>query len=96
MANQLPVEVRLAEKMLDYLTGRSAIIQYANKTYSKEFTANAAGWRADGFGQTVNIKKPPRYQSQAGPFISNVQDINIGTMPVTINQWRNVAVQLGG
>lgn len=96
MANQLPVEVRIAEKMLDYLTGRSAVLQYVNKQYNKEFSAEAARWRADGYGQTVNIMKPPRYQSQSGPAITNVQDINIGTIPVTINNWRTVAVQLGG
>ena len=96
MANQIPVEVRIAEKMLEFMDGLSPILQYVNRKYEKEFTADAATWNQLGFGQTINVMKPPRYASQAGPSITNVQDINIGTIPVTINKWRNVAIQLGG
>ena len=97
MANQLPVEVKIAQRLLDYMTGRSAILQYCNKQYNKDFVANPSNW-GEGFGTTVNVPKPPRYLSSEGPAITtgDINDINIGTMPVTINRWRKVPLQLGG
>ena len=74
MGNQVPVEVVIAEKCSEYLDGLSPILQNVNRTYDSSFKAQASTW---GNGQTINVKKPPRYSSQSGPAITSVQDINV-------------------
>lgn len=96
MANQLPVEVRIAKKMREYFTMYSPILSYCNKQYNKEFTADARTFRQDGYGQTINIKNPPRYVLQNGPSVQNPQPVNIGTTPLTINKWYTVEFSMGG
>ena len=96
MPNQIPVEVRIAKKMREYFATYSAIIQYCNKQYNSEWTADARNWRQDGYGQTVNIKSPPRYVLQKGPSVQNPQPINIGTMPLTIDKWYTVEFSMSG
>jgi len=96
MANQLPVEVRIAKKMREYFTAYSPILQYCNKQYNTEWTADARSFRQDGYGQTINIKSPPRYTLQKGPSVQNPQPINIGTIPLTINNWYTVEFSMAG
>jgi hypothetical protein len=93
MPNQIPVEVRIAKKMREYFTMYSPILSYCNKQYNKDFTADGRTW---GFGQTINIKNPPRYSLQNGPSVQNPQPINIGTMPLTINKWYTVEFSMSG
>ncbi len=93
MPNQLPVEVRIAKKMREYFAMYSPILSMCNKQYNKDFTADA---RTFGFGQTINIKNPPRYSLQNGPSVQNPQPVNIGTTPLTINKWYTVEFSMSG
>ena len=96
MANQIATEVRIAKKMREYFTMYSPILRYCNKQYNKEFLADASTFRQDGYGQTINIKNPPRYVLQKGPSVQNPQPVNINTMPLTINNWYTVEFSMGG
>jgi hypothetical protein len=96
MANQIPVEVRIAKKMREYFAMYSPILAYCNKQYNSEWTAEASSFRKDGFGQTINIKNPPRYSLQNGPSVQNPQSVNIGTTPLTINKWYTVMFSMSG
>ena len=96
MSNQLPVEVRIAKKMREYFTAYSPILAYCNKQYNKDLLADGRNFRADGIGQTINIKNPPRYTLQNGPSVQNPQPVNIGTTPFTINKWYTVEFSMSG
>ena len=93
MANQFNTAVIIADKMLEYLDGVSTIATKINTDYKAEFAMTP---EQHSVGQTIYVEKPPRFQSIAGPVISQTETINPPKVPVAINTWRTVAVDLSG
>lgn len=90
MANTFVDTVKVVgDKMLQFLEPDYGIIGDVDRQLESSFEMSK-----ESYGQSVNVPKPPRYVSQAGPVISNVSTINIETIPVTVDKWRNVTVSL--
>lgn len=91
MSNQWNNPVVIADKMLEFFDGVSEVATLINRDYESTFTATK-----ESLGQTIYVEKPPKYSAQNGPVVTAVQDINIGKVPVVINQWKTVPVKLSG
>lgn len=48
----------------------------------------------DENGLTTNIKRPPRFLAKSGAALQ-VQDLVVGTMPLTVDQYKNVHIKVG-
>ena len=91
MGNQWNNPVIIADKMLEFFDGLSEVATKINRDYESSFQMSK-----ESVGQTIYVEKPPRYTSVDGPAIAAVQDINIGKIPVIVNNWKTVAVKLTG
>jgi hypothetical protein len=91
MSNNFPTMVVIADKMLEFFENTITIGTMINRDYETNFQASK-----DSIGQTIQVKKPPRYTAQDGPVIESVQSINTGLIPVTINRWKTVPIKLTG
>lgn len=91
MPNILPTPVIIADKMLEYLFEGSGVIDNVNRDYESEFAMTK-----DAIGKVVMVKNPPRFQSQKGPVISNVQSTNFGLTPFKVDNWSTVPFKLTG
>lgn len=80
----------VVDKMLDYMdnlaTGK--MIGAVNRQFEDALLERR--------GQTFSAKKPPRYESQDGPVISNLQTVNQGRVDVVANIWKTIAIELTG
>jgi P22 coat protein - gene protein 5 len=83
MANTLPNSAIVAREALPILKNMLSFSQNVNRDYEDEFGSNMA--RGYSPGQTINIKKPPRYSYRAGR-VAVPQDTVISTVPLTVNQ----------
>lgn len=83
MANTLPNTAIVAREALPILKNMLSFSQNVNRDYEDEFGSNMA--RGYSPGQTINIKKPPRYSYRAGR-VAVPQDTVISTVPLTVNQ----------
>jgi hypothetical protein len=92
-SNQFNTAVIIADKMLEYFDGVSMIASKINTDYRSDFLLTPEG---HGVGQTIYVEKPPRFQSIAGPAITQTEPINPPKIPVMINTWRTVPVDLSG
>ena len=45
-------------------------------------------------GLTINVKRPPRFLAKSGATLQT-QDIQVGTAPVTVDQYKNVHIEVG-
>ncbi len=79
----------VGDKMLEFLDGYSDLASKVDRSLESSFEMSA-----ESYGQSVNVPKPPRYSSQDGPVISQVSTVNISTIPVAIDQWKNVTISL--
>lgn len=86
--NVLVTPVIVADKMLEYMDNELEIAGKINRQYEKEFKG--------GKGSTVIVTKPPKFIAQDGPAITTTQAINQGKVPVVVDQWKTVAIELGG
>lgn len=48
--------------------------------------------RAFGYGETINIRRPSTFTAQDAPSVA--QDINTGTVAITLNRWKEVKFAL--
>lgn len=83
MANILPTTSVVAKEALAILKNNLAFARGANRDYEDEFTGNVS--RGYMPGQTINIKRPPRYTYRAGR-VSVPQDTQMSTVPLTLSQ----------
>lgn len=88
MSNTLVTPVLVADMMLDYMDNELPLAGRVNRQYEGEFRG--------GKGATIEVRKPPRFTAQDGPVISTVQDINQGTVAVTVDTWKTVPIKLTG
>jgi hypothetical protein len=73
----------VAKESLAVLENMLAFSQNVNRDWEAEFTSNMA--RGYAPGQTINIKKPPRYQYRAGR-VAVPQSTVESTVPLTLSQ----------
>lgn len=80
MANVLPTTSIVAKEALRVLKNNLAFARGLNRDYQGEF-------QNEGYssGQTINIKKPPKYQYRAGR-VAVPQDTVMTTVPLTLSQ----------
>lgn len=83
MANTLATCSIIAKASLPILENMLAFSQNVNRDYEAEFAGNMA--RGYAPGQTINIKKPPRYTYRAGR-VSVPQATVESTIPLTLSQ----------
>jgi hypothetical protein len=91
MGNQWNTPVMFADKILEFMTEDSGVIQNINLDYKEEFSMTK-----ESRGQVVYVEQPSRYTAQDGPEITSVQDINRGKLPVTLDKWKTVPIKLTG
>jgi len=88
MANTWQNTVKVVgDKMLEFFDGASSIASKINRDFEGTFEASK-----ESYGQSINVPKPPRYTAQDGPVISVIQDVNVGSIPVTIDKWKTVFI----
>lgn len=80
MTNVLPTTSIVAKEALRVLKNNLAFSANVNRDYQSEFKNGDYST-----GQTINIKKPPKYQYRAGR-VAVPQDTNIPTVPLTLSQ----------
>jgi hypothetical protein len=83
MANILPTSSIVAKTALPILKNMLSFSQNVNRDYESEFGSNTG--RGYAPGQTINIKKPPRYLYRAGR-VAVPQDTVETTIPLTLSQ----------
>lgn len=83
MSNTLVTCSIVAKEALAILENMLAFAGNVNRDYEAEFTANQA--RGYSPGQTINIKKPPRYTYRAGR-VAQPQATVETTIPLTLSQ----------
>jgi P22 coat protein - gene protein 5 len=83
MANTFPTTSVIAKEVLAILENNLAFASGVNRDYQAEFTSNMA--RGYAPGQTINIKRPPRYTYRAGRS-AVPQDSTQTTVPLTLSQ----------
>ena len=80
MANILPTTNLVAREALRVLKNQLAFADNVNRDFESEFTGGSYMP-----GQTINIKKPPKYQYRAGR-VAVPQDTVMSTVPLTLSQ----------
>lgn len=80
MANIIPTTNLVAKEALRVLKNNLAFAANVNRDYESEF--NNSSYMP---GQTINIKKPPKYQYRAGR-VAVPQDTVMPTVPLTLSQ----------
>lgn len=83
MANTLATSSIVAKEALAILENMLGFSANVNRDYEGEFSSNMA--RGYAPGQTINIKKPPRYTYRAGR-VSTPQATVENTVPLTLSQ----------
>lgn len=83
MSNTLVTSSIVAREALAILKNMLSFSQNVNRDYEDEFTSNMA--RGYAPGQTINIKKPPRYTYRAGR-VAVPQSTVETTVPLTLSQ----------
>lgn len=83
MANTLATSSIVAKEALAILENMLGFSKYVNRDYEGEFSSNMS--RGYAPGQTINIKKPPRYTYRAGR-VSVPQATVENTVPLTLSQ----------
>jgi len=83
MSNVLVTCALIAKTTVPILKNMLAFSANVNRTYEDEFASNMA--RGYAPGQTINIKKPPRYTYRAGR-VAVPQATVETTVPLTVNQ----------
>lgn len=83
MSNTLATCSILAKEALAVLENMLTFASNVNRDWQDEFKSNQA--RGYSPGQTINIKRPPRYQYRAGR-VATPQGTVEQTVPLTINQ----------
>jgi len=83
MANSFPNSTIVAREVLAVLKNNTTFASKANRQYEAEFSGNMS--RGYAPGQTINIKKPPRYTYRAGRD-AVPQDTVLSTVPLTLSQ----------
>ncbi|MFA5875264.1 MAG: P22 phage major capsid protein family protein [Candidatus Margulisiibacteriota bacterium] len=81
MANTLPPSALIAKDTVAILKNNPGFVSTVNRSYESEFQNNTYDP-----GQTINIKRPPRYTVAAGR-VATPQDTVITTIPLTVNQF---------
>ena len=83
MSNVIPTCSLLAKETLAVIKNMVKFAGAVNRDYESEFTGNAA--RGYMPGQTINIKKPPRYTYRAGR-VAVPQASTVTSIPITLQQ----------
>ena len=83
MSNVIPTCSLLAKETLAVIKNMVKFAGAVNRDYESEFTGNAA--RGYMPGQTINIKKPPRYTYRAGR-VAVPQPSTVTSIPITLQQ----------
>lgn len=83
MSNVLITSSIVAKEALAVLKNQLTFAKQANRVYEEEFTSNMA--RGYAPGNTINIRKPPRYQYRAGRIASPQATVET-TVPLTLSQ----------
>jgi hypothetical protein len=83
MSNTLVTCSIVAKESLAVLENMLSFTQNVNRDYEAEFTSNMS--RGYAPGQTINIKKPPRYTYRAGRVASPQSTVET-TVPLTLSQ----------
>lgn len=83
MSNVIPTCSLLAKETLAVIKNMIGFASKVNRDYESEFTGNAA--RGYMPGQTINIKKPPRFQYRTGR-LAVPQATTISTIPLVLQQ----------
>jgi len=83
MSNTLATCNIIAKETLAILKNNLAFAKRANRNWEGEFSGNMA--RGYATGNTINIKKPPRYTYRAGR-VAQPQATTEQTVPLTLNQ----------
>ena len=83
MSNQFATCSIIAKEALAVLENMLPFAKNVNRNWEDEFKSNMA--RGYATGQTINIKKPPRYTYRAGR-VANPQGTVETTIPLTVNQ----------
>lgn len=91
MPNVLPTPAFIADKMLEFLFEGSGVVNDVYRKLEAEFTMDK-----QSIGRAIQVKDPPRVQSQAGPVINTAQSINHGLTTFSIDKWRTVLVKVTG
>lgn len=79
MANIIPTTSIVAKEFLSILKNNLTFAKNVNRDYEDTFSGTYEP------GQTINIKKPPRYSYRAGR-VAVPQDTVINTVPLTLSQ----------
>lgn len=82
MANTLPVTLKVAKDVLAIIKNNPGMIPTVNRDYEPVFQDTGSY----DSGQTILIKKPPRYTVRAGRQ-AVPQDTVVNTVPLTLGQW---------
>lgn len=88
MANTLLHNTIITPEALDVLENTDAAARIINRKYSDEFTFGGAV-----LGQTLNIRKPPRYVGRLGQAV-NIEGITDTFVPLTLAYQRGVDTQV--
>src|SRR6188474_2158104 len=83
MSNQLVTCSIVAKEALAILENMLTFSAAVNRDYQDEFTSNMS--RGYAPGQTINIKRPPRYTYRAGR-VANPQATIETSVPLTLQQ----------
>jgi hypothetical protein len=83
MANILPTTSIVAKEILAILQNSRTFIKKVNRDYQDEYGSNMS--RGYEPGQTINIKRPPRFTWRAGR-VASPQDVQMTTSPLTLAQ----------
>ena len=83
MSNVIPTCSLLAKETLAVIKNMIKFAGAVSRDYESEFTGNAA--RGYMPGQTINIKKPPRYTYRAGR-VAVPQASTVTSIPITLQQ----------
>lgn len=82
MSNTLPVTLKVAKDVLAIIKNNPGMIPTVNRDYEPVFTDTGSY----DSGQTILIKRPPRYVVRAGRD-AVPQDTTANTVPLTVNQF---------
>jgi hypothetical protein len=82
-ANTLATTSVVAREMLAIIKNMIVFSKGVNRSYEAEYGSNMS--RGYAPGQTINIKKPPRYTYRAGR-VAVPQSTTISTIPLTLSQ----------
>lgn len=83
MSNTLATCNIIGKEVLAILKNNLAFAKNVNRNYEGEFTGNMS--RGYATGNTINIKKPPRYTYRSGR-VANPQNTVEQTVPLTLSQ----------